>query len=200
MNQPYFALTTDQKIALTSESVQTAIELEAANRGIKPPLKLTDELNQYPFIGYTTPANSVSFYEILRPTKYSGNGERTGLCFKTEQEAQNAIQNAVCIQNDGYSDPKNTVLPGDFSVQVVSVSLSKSKTFASRIEEYDQDDTRYNELAEECMADLNLLRQSDYDRRVNGEKRANYMRLAQGNEEIAKAFWSKSEAFEWPAA
>ena len=33
---------------------------------------------------------------------------------------------------------------------------------------------------------------------MNAEKKAEYLRLAGGNEEIAKGFWSKVEKTEWP--
>jgi hypothetical protein len=44
-----------------------------------------------------------------------------------------------------------------------------------------------------------LKRYFFHDAEVLARKKAEYLRLAQNHEEIAKAFWSKAESGEWPA-
>lgn len=192
----YYDLTESQKLALSANELQAAIELEAIHRGIKPPIKLSDILNQHPYVGYTTPEDAVTFYEVTRPSEYGG-WQGTGLAFKTEAEAVKASQNGICIHTETYQQTSK-ILAGEFGVRVVKISLTKQKTFAAKIEDYGQDDTDFNNLAEECMKEIGGIHQRDYDQRVNAEKKANYLRLAQGNEEIAKAFWAKTERCDWP--
>jgi hypothetical protein len=44
------------------------------------------------------------------------------------------------------------------------------------------------------------VRQQAYNAKVRAERKAEYLRLAGGNEEIAKNFWAKAEGTAWPTA
>ncbi len=140
----------------------------------------------------------MTFYELVRPQRYSGM-ERSGICFRTNDEARRALEGAVCILEEGYSDTKkNSICDGVFSVQEVHVSFRSPKSFASKLELFEQDNTEYEKLCEECNADLNAIHQKRHNAKVTQEKRKQYLMLAQGNEEIAKAFWAKTEGGEFP--
>lgn len=197
MNTRYFDLSPEQKLQLTNEQFTTCVHLEAVNRGIKPPVILDEETVLNEWVGYQTPAGSVRFYEVCAPASY-GNAKGTGLLFKTEAEAWAACQNAFGVEHNTYSDPQDKIFQGSFEVRAVNITTVKSKSVGANIESYFQDDKEFDKLTEECAKDLQNLRQAEYDTKVRSNKRKTYMALAQGNEEIAKAFWIKTEGTEFP--
>lgn len=197
MNTRYFDLKPEQKLLLSNEQFATAVQLEAVNRGIKPPVILDEETVQKEWIGYQTPAGSVRFYEVYAPNSY-GSAKATGLLFKTEAEAWAACQNAFGVEHNTYSDPQDKIFQGSFEVRAVNITTIKSKSVSANIEDYFQDNAEFDKLTDECAKDLQALRQAEYDTKVRSNKRKTYMALAQGNEEIAKAFWSKTEGTEFP--
>lgn len=197
----YFDNTREEKLAFSEPDLNSAINLEAVERGIAIPVSLENLLKQHPFVGFTTPGDAVFFYEVCCPQSY-GSGKPTGLCFKTIEEARNAIQNGLAIESDGYGiNNRQKVIYGDFVIREVFISLTKPKTFAIAVEEAESAGGEgYNKLCEECCKDLQGLRQAEYDQQVNQRKRQEYIALAGGDEEIAKRFWNKSERGEFPEA
>lgn len=195
----YFDLTESEKLALSQVDFVSAVEIEGINRGIKPPLKLENAINQVGWTGFTIPADSVIFYELTVPERY-GSGKGTGICFRTPAAARAALTDALAVCEEGYgADKKNILVSGDFGVREAYVSLTKPKSLATKLEEIGQDDSEFEKLCLECTNDLSAIRQAKYDAAVRSQKRAQYLSLAQGNEDIAKAFWSKTEAGEFPA-
>lgn len=198
----YYDLTQEEKLALNGAQIHDSIKLEALHRGIKPPLTLNEFINQHGFQGFTIPADSTVFYEIIGPGSYSTSpGESTGLAFKTEEEARRAINGAIFLAEEGYGAEKRTrVRSGELSYKATYVHLNKPQYFGSKLEQYEQpeDDAKYTELSDEIQAELNNLWQESYNKKVRSQKRAEYLRLANNDEEIAKAFWGKTEREEWP--
>lgn len=194
----YFGLNEDERLALDDQQLSDAIKLEAIHREIAPPITLDEAMKQGVFTSYQHPADYVKFYEIMRPAKYSGQ-DRTGIAFPTEQEAINAMRGAFAIVNDGYSGSKSSLATGEFSVQVVFVGSHTGVITQRKIEEYQYDSTAFDAVAEECVTDLAGIRQRRYNAEVNKRKRAEYLRLANNDEAIARAFWAKTERVEWPS-
>lgn len=194
----YYELTKEEKLALDSEQLTVAIKLEAIERGIKPPLTLSEHINQGLYTGYTLPADSVAFWEVCYSKEhYSSGFEPTGLAFKTREQAEKVLDGALVIERD-YGR-KISVHERTFVVQMVRINLGGGKTAIKKIEEFTQDDTEFTKLADEIEADLHRMRQESYNKKVNLEKKAQYLELSGGNEEIAKAFWSKTERTDWPS-
>lgn len=195
----YSALTDEQKLALDSEAMIVAVKLEAIHRGVKPPLKLEDAIRKSELTGFSMPPEAVTYYQIYAPSQYS-TPEPTGLAFTSLEAATRAIKGAIPIYEDGYGVEKRTKIgdPGKFEVRATWVSLSKPKYFSAGIEEFYQDDAEFDAIAEECSADLSAIRQREYDRLVNAQKRKEYLALAKGNLEIAQAFWAKAERTPFP--
>ena len=50
-----------------------------------------------------------------------------------------------------------------------------------------------------CLELHSNIRQEYYNAGVRLELRKEYLRLAGGNEEVAKAFWAKAEGTAWPS-
>ena len=193
----YFELTDFERTELDEQGLSDAIRLESIHRGIAPPITLNESLKQGLYASYHHPADYVKFYEIMRPSKYSGQ-DRTGLAFATEQEAINAIQGAFAVVDEGYGNSKPVLVNGSFSVQVVTIGSQYGTITQSGIKEYNYEEGKYKEVVDECVGDLQEIRQRKYNLEVNKLKVAEYLRLAGGSESIARAFWAKTESIEWP--
>jgi hypothetical protein len=195
----YFDLTESEKLALSSEQMTDAVKIEAIHRGIKTPLSLDNIVENIGCSGFNLPADCKTFYEICTPKQYGGV-ERSGICFVTPDEARNALKNTLFVEEEGYPAKRAKIINGEFSVMERYVSAFPLTNFATKLKEY-EDDTPcedFTKLCQECRDDLGIIRQRIYDTEVRARKKAEYLRLAQGNEEIAKAFWSKAESGNWP--
>lgn len=191
----YFNLSKAEKLELNGENLDKAILEEAVERGITIPIKFDNSVLQKGGAYYHLPADHVDFYEILRIGKY--NREPSGVAFASLEAAQRALEGAIAIVRESFSSRVSLGNP-EFDIQVVSVCLRPEKCFSATIEEFVQDLEPYNALCEEIMTDLREIRQADYDREIRKTKRAEYLRLADGNETIAQGFWAKIEKSEWP--
>ncbi len=191
----YYSLTEQEKLALTSADFTEAVMLESIERGIAPPITLENQINQVGFTGWSLPPDAVMFYEVVMPGRYET--VKSGLCFKTPEEARKACVGAVSIQKSGYPE-KNTLMSGEFTVQECVISGTMPKSLSLKLEEFKQDTTKFDELTEECGNDMAKIRQDRYNKEVRSQKRKQFLALAQGNEEIANSFWSRTESGEFP--
>jgi len=195
MNTRYTALSTEQKLALTSEQLDKAIQLEAAERGIPIPMEFGDAINQLGYVGYTIPADSVSFYEIVTPG-YSGG--RTTICFKTEEAALKALEGAIIIREEGYDKTRrNKLQEGEPTVQKIFLTHSRSQSFIQGVKQYEEDRVPYQDLCEELQENLQSLRQAKYNADILAAKRKKYLDLANGDDATAERFWNNLERGEW---
>lgn len=196
----YFDLTESEKLALTSETMTDAVKIEAIHRGIKTPLSLNNIVENLGCSGFQLPADCKIFYEVCTPKQYGGV-ERSGICFLTADQARAAFRDAIYVEEEGYPIKRSKIINGEFSVVERYVSAFPLNNFATKLKEYEDNAPceEFTKLCEECRDDLQNIRQRIYDTEVRARKKAEYLRLAQGNEEIAKAFWSKAESGEWPA-
>ncbi len=151
------------------------------------------------YVGYSIPADTVGFYEIMTPGRHSGQ-ERSGVCFKTESEALTAIQGAIAICEDGYPVRKNVFVNGEFAVQKVYISHAGGKNMGIGVKQFEEEREPYEKLCEEVRLDLSGLRQASYDEQVIAVKRAKYLQLANGDEATAERFWNNLEKNQWPTA
>lgn len=195
----YTELTTAEKIDLTDEEFYTAVKLEAIQRGVSPPISLPEALQKFGYRGYEIPPEAATFYEITAPSEYSRVNE-TGIAFRTADEARRACVGAIVIERPGYGvNPVPKLSKADFSIREVLITLVPAQSFITKLEAYTEDSKDFNVVCDECRNDWSAVLQANYDARVNEQKKAQYLTLAQGNEDIAKAFWSKAERTEWPA-
>lgn len=191
--KPYTSLTNEEKLALTEEQFTDAVKAEALNRAIEIPIPIGDLAEKVGFNGYHRPMDSMRLYEIIAPKSYGE--ERTGIAFRTEQQALDAVEGAICVREEtNYQKHTTTqkVIDGDFRVACVHVSLTSRQSFYAAIEEFDQCVEKFDELVEECTKDLQEIRQNQYDKEVRDRRWAEFMRLSDNNAEIAGAFWRKA--------
>lgn len=199
MKRSFNQYTDSELLTLDNETINDAIRLEAVERGIAPPMTLSEAITRSEWRGYTRPVQYVAVFEIYTTSKYS-TATATGMGYLDEAKAMAALDGLVSIDQNQYGAGGPKLLTGVASVMKVLIGENAAESKAAKFEEYAQDDTKFNEVTTECIDRLSKVRQNDYNRRVNAEKRAEYMRLAGGNEDIAKGFWGKVERSEWPAA
>jgi hypothetical protein len=190
--KPFSQLSRNEIIDLTNEDLNDAILLEAIERGIKPPITLSEALRRSEWRGYTKPAEAIKVW-TLKVGYHSSN-----FGFLDEQLAAKALEGMVCVEENSYSHPKIRITTDIPEIVLKHVGIEASTQKASKFEEFTQDDTEFNKVRDECLEKYSEVRQQAYNAKVRQEKRTEYLRLAGGNEEVAKNFWSKTEGASWP--
>lgn len=196
--KPFQNLTDAEILGLNNEELNDSIRIGAIERGIKPPITLSEALVSSEWCGYQRPPESAAVWEIT-PGYYSS---RSGVAYLSEEQASKALEGAVHLK-DTYRNGETvkTIAVGEFAVQKVLVSRLPNESKAAKFTAYmdsEEDEKAFNTFRDECLERFSSVRQADYDRKVRTERRAEYLRLAQGNEEIARDFWLKAERTEWP--
>jgi len=183
--------TNPELLLLDNDAINDAIRLEAIDRGIKPPVTLSEALQRSEWRGYKKPAEAIRVFRIRIGYTQSDFG------WLDEQKAINAMEGLVELKND-YKGGCTLNVASEARIETVFIGTDLEQSKAAKFEEYTQDDTEFDKVAEECVARLSKVRQDDYNKRVNGERRAEYLRRANGDEQIARNFWAKAERTAWP--
>lgn len=185
-------------LILDNEQINDAIRIEAIEQGIQPPIPISDAVRKSEWRGYERPAEFITVYEIVSEGKYS-QVESTGVAYLTKEEAEKALDGYVFIWEETYSENKGWKMKNvSPSIAERKIGVEKSKQKWAALEEFTQITEEFDKVMEACIERLSRVRQEDYNKRVNAEKKAEYLRLAGGDEEIAKRFWNKAERNEWP--
>lgn len=195
----YPALSTAEKLALTSEGLDRSIQLEAAERGIQIPVTLDEALHDsaFQYLQHRIPADAAVFYELVVPGSYSRN--ESGVFYRTEAEAERALEGACRVYEDGYGNSKKLkITQGDFAVQKKWLSISKAEHLSAALKSFEADTGAYEALVKEVHDDLLVLRQAKYDAGVRTAKRDKFLVLAGGDVDTAKRFWNNIELEAWP--
>ena len=192
--KPFSQLTRNETLDLTNEELNDAIRLEAIERGIKPPITLSEALRRSEWRGYQKPAEAIKVFR-LRQGWYT-----TDFGWLDEAKAVAALDGLVKIEKIGYKDDNLKIANSDVNVETVFIGVSKSESKGAKFMEYFEDTTQFDKVRDECIEKFSEVRQQAYNTKVRAERKAEYLRLAGGNEEIAKNFWAKAEGTEWPTA
>ena len=202
MKTRYTELTAAQKLGLTPEALLVTVKLEAIARGIELPTELGEQLLRTEAKGFNLPPDAVRFFELCAKTANYGAASPTGIAFRTEAEALRALEGAVSILSEGYDQNKRTLLgdPAELKIQTVWVTNRPLQSYWTALKTFEEDTTKFDELCEECRKDLAAVRQAEYDTRISQQQRKQYLELADGNAEIAAAFWRKTKGTDFPAA
>ena len=188
----FFQLSRNEIIDLTNEELNDSIRLEAIERSIKPPITLSEALRRSEWRGYQKPAEAIKVFR-LRQGWYT-----TDFGWLDEAKAIAALDGLVKIEKIGYKDDSLKIVNSDVNVETVFIGVSKHESKAAKFMEYFEDTTEFDKVRDECLEKYSEVRQQAYNAKVRSERKAEYLRLAGGNEEIAKNFWSKAEGTTWP--
>ena len=190
----FFQLSRNEIIDLTNEELNDFIRLEAIERGIKPPIPLSEALRRSEWRGYQKPAEAIKVFR-LRQGYYT-----TDFGWLDEAKAQAALDGLVKIEKVNYKDDNLRIGSPEVTVETVWVGVSKHEQKAAAFEAFYEDTTEFDKVRDECLEKCSEVRQQAYNAKVRAERKAEYLRLAGGNEEIAKNFWSKAEGTTWPTS
>jgi hypothetical protein len=190
--KPFFQLSRNEILDLNNEELNDAIRLEAIDRNIKPPITLSEALRRSEWRGYQKPGEAIKVFR-LRQGWYT-----TDFGWLDEAKAVAALDGLVKIEKIGYKDDNLKIVNSDVNVETVFVGVSKGESKAAKFMEYFDDTTEFDKVTEECLDKYSAVRQQAYNTKVRAERKAEYIRLAGGNEEIAKNFWAKAEGTSWP--
>lgn len=194
MSKRFNDYTDAELLSIDNQTLNDSIRIEATFRGIQPPIQISVALRQSEWVGYTLPADYTTVYAIK--IGYS----RSPFAYIKREDAEKALTGLVELKDHGYGGGKtHTIAYEQPSIEEVFITASESKVKAAKFEEFFQDNTEFDKVVDECMERVSRVRQDDYNRRVLAERKAEYLRLAGGNIEIAKAFWANSRNGEWPA-
>jgi len=194
MSKRFNDYTDAELLGIDNETLNNAIRIEAIQRGVKPPIPISEALRQSEWRGYEKPAEAIKVYR-LRQGYYT-----TDFGWLDEAKAQAALDGLVKIEKVSYKDDNLKICTPDVAVETVWVGVTKAEQKAAKFEEFYEDTTAFDTVRDECLERFAAVRQAAYNARVRSEKRAEYLRLAGGDEAIAKAFWGKVEGGEWPEA
>ena len=201
MSKSFNQYTDAELLTLDNETINDAIRIEAIERGVQPPITLSERIRKSEWRGYKQPVEAICVFEIMtkKDSSYSST-TATSIGYLDESKAIAALDGMIEIEEVTYGASPGTKLHHcTASVQKKFVGIQSDKQAWAKFEEFSQDTTKFDEVRTECITRLSNVRQDDYNRRVNLEKKTEYLRLADGNEEIAKGFWAKVERTEWPA-
>jgi len=190
----FFQLSRNEIINLTNEELNDSIRLEAIERSIKPPITLSEALRRSEWRGYQKPAEAIKVFR-LRHGWYT-----TDFGWLDEAKAIAALDGLVKIEKVNYNDDSLKIVNSDVNVETVLIGVSRHESKAAKFMEYFEDTTEFDKVRDECLEKYSEVRQQAYNAKVRAERKAEYLRLAGGNEEIAKNFWAKAEGTDWPTS
>ena len=196
--KPTSKYTDSELLALNPEEFSDSVRLEAIHRGIKPPVTLSESLKQSEWKGYRHPTNGVSVWCIHATASYTHHTSSFG--YLSQDAAERALEGMVYIDSTYRKGASVLEIKtgAEFSVvrQVIGGSIDQH---GIRLQEYlDESTDKFDEVRNECLERFRQVHQNHYDTRVRKERRAEYVRLARGNEEVAADFWKQAERTDWP--
>ena len=194
MSKRFNDYTDAELLGIDNETLNNAIRIEAIQRGVKPPIPISEALRQSEWRGYEKPAEAIKVYR-LRQGYYT-----TDFGWLDESKAQAALEGLVKIEKVSYKDDHLKICTPGVAVETVWVGVTKAEQKAAKFEEFYEDTAEFDKVRDECLERFAAVRQAAYNAKVRSEKRAEYLRLAGGDEAIAKAFWGRVEGGEWPEA
>lgn len=194
--KPFHQLTNEEILNLDNSQLTDAIRVGALDRGIEIPITLPDALRTSEWHGYQQPTSSVKIY-----CPFTGSYDEPRCGYLSQDEAEKALNGLVVLGTSYRNGRSIPCINADHNptIKVVIVgespNLSKSAAFKAATEDGGEEFDKYRDA---CIEKCAVVRQDDYNRKVRAEHRKEYLRLAEGNEEIAKAFYERTGKGAWP--
>lgn len=197
MSKRFNDYTDAELVGITNEQFNDAVRIEAIERGVKPPIALSDAIKQIEFVGYSKPANAVKVFCL------KAGYHRCDVGWLDESKALAALEGAVHIDiayPSGRAQP--VIKTSDVLIETVLIGVSHYDVARVKLEESldDKESAEFTAIKNECIEKLGRVRQEAYNIKVRREKRSEYLRLAGGDEAIAARFWGRAEGSAWPTA
>lgn len=178
-----------------ADELNDSIKLEAIHRGIAPPVSLSEAIQTSGFKGHIPSKDDVAIYRL------GTDGYGDGVCWLSEEAALMAMTGAVALESTYKHGKSGVRIAADSFVVLKRVILpGEAQTYRlHKLDEYvNPTANEFDALADTCYEAARAVRQAAYSRQVALERQAEYVRLANGDVAIAKAFWAKAEKLDWP--
>ncbi len=193
--RPFSKCTEAEVLALTNEEISDAIRLEAIERGIPVPISLPEHLHNIGFSGYTEDPSQGKVYGLAT----RGTIDSVSIGFLTMEAAQRALEGAVVIRDLSYRGSNYAIEDKPPVITCVRLGVHRNESKLQKIKEYEEDREAFDKLRDECVNVLTAAKQKKYNLEVDQARAAEYLRLAGGDESVARAFWAKLHPTrEWP--
>jgi len=191
-------LSETELLNFTADELNDSIKLEAIHQGIAPPVSLSEAIQKSGFTGHVPSKDDVAIYR-LGTDGYASDD----VGWLSEEAALMALTGAVALSST-YSHGKYGIEIATKQTVLVKRAIVPGEAQAYRLAKLDEYVTpnesakAFDELAEGCYEIARSHRQAAYDRQIATERKAEYMRLANGDAQVAMAFWAKAETLAWP--
>jgi hypothetical protein len=190
-------LSETELLNFTADELNDSIKLEAIHQGIAPPVSLSEAIQKSGFTGHVPLKDDVAIYRL------GTDGYSNDVGWLSEEAALMAMAGAVALESTYTHGMSGVQIATKQTVLVKRVILpGEAQTYKlAKLDEYvapNESAKAFGELAETCYEIARSHRQAAYNRQVATERRAEYMRLANGDVQVAMAFWAKAETLAWP--
>src|SRR5574343_866003 len=102
MKRSFNQYTDAELLTLDNETINDAIRIESIERGIKPPITLSEALRTSEWRGYQLPAEEAAVYQLnTRDDSYS-SFQHSGIAYLSEDRAKAAMEGIVVIDENRY--------------------------------------------------------------------------------------------------
>lgn len=197
MKKGFSELSPEELLKMEQSEIEDSIKIEAINKGIQPRITLSEVVGK---LGYNPCVHFPSENDIIVWAIGSGY-HSPNVGWMTQEQALAALKGAISLgttYKNGRSSPK--IENSELQIVQVRIPTLETKTeFKKSLKEFtEQDPGKFDELVEECLDKLSKIRQDAYNFAVAVERKQEYLRLANGDEKIAQAFWNKAETLPWP--
>lgn len=193
--RPFSKYTEAELLSLNNDEVSDAIRLEAIERGIAVPISIPEHLHNIGFSGYTEDPSQGKVYALAT----RGTIDSVSIGFLTQEAAQRALEGAVVIRDQSYRGNNYVIDDSPPVIACVRLGVHRNESKLKKITEYSEDREAFDKLRDECVDVLTAAKQKKYDRDIDVARAAEYLRLAGGDESVARAFWVKLHpGREWP--
>ena len=164
MSKRFADYTDAELLGIDNETLNIAIRVEAINRGIKPPITISEALRRSEWAGYQKPAEAIKVFRLRSGYNASEFG------WLDEAKAQAALEGVIKIEPIGYSSSNGFKIGStDVSVETVWIGVSKAESKAAKFEEFFEDDTEFQKVVDECLERYGQVRQAAYNAKVRSE-------------------------------
>lgn len=191
----FYQFTDDEIAVLNEQQLQDSIRLEAIERGIKVPVGLPPEICNTERVGFRYPAEAQIAYCISE-----GGYSQPAYGYMTRERALAALEGVVKI-GSRYVNGQNfpTIESCEPRIIEIAVGLTRSNDkLADFTPSDDGGSEAFDNLVKDCVEKCSKVRQDRYNAKVKATRKAEYLRLAGGDQTIAEAFWRRAGEGEWP--
>lgn len=177
-------------VELSNDAFTDAVRIEALHRKIDIPISVPENLRMSEWTGFQRPSEAVKVFRIKIGYQTSE------FAYLSEEKAIAALEGMVKVECRTWEHLKLLTLEQpEICIDWIGVFPN-----ASKMEKFDKgsaDYAAFDKLIENCTSLVVKLKSSVWQLRMLAEKKAEYLRLADGDSTVAKSFWAGTVNSPW---